>query len=69
MTGIGLSRKNTDYVTALLEMNRRDDAKKRLRVLFCELMDELHSCQRKADQLDWLIRGTEKHQNERKDRS
>ena len=60
MTDIGLSRENTDYVTALLDAGRRDEALKKLRVLRCEMMDELHSCQRKVDQLDWLIRETEK---------
>ena len=56
MADIGLSRENADFV----EANRRDEARKKLRVLRCELMDELHSCQRKIDQLDWLIRETEK---------
>ncbi len=60
MTGIGLSRERADYVTALLEADRRDEAKKKLRVFRCELMDELHRCQRKVDQLDWLIRETDK---------
>ena len=60
MTDIGLIREHADYVTALLEMNRVEDAKKKLRVLRCELIDELHACQRKVDQLDWLIREIEK---------
>ena len=60
MTGIGLSRENADNVAALLEAGRGDDARKRLRAFRCELMDELHSCQRKVDRLDWLIRETEK---------
>ncbi len=60
MADIGLSRENADFVTALLKADRRDEAKKKLRVFRCELMDELHSCQRKIDQLDWLIRETEK---------
>jgi hypothetical protein len=60
MTDIGLSRENADYVTALLNAGRRDEAWKKLRVIRCEMMDELHNCQRKVDQLDWLIRETEK---------
>ncbi len=60
MTDIGLSKENADYVTALLNAGRRDEARKRLRVLRCKMMDELHNCQRKVDQLDWLIRETEK---------
>ena len=62
MRDIGLSRENTEYVTALLENNRKDEAKRRLRRIRCELMDELHACQRKVDQLDWLIRETEKQE-------
>ena len=60
MTDIGLSNENADYVTALLNAGRKDEARKRLRVLRCKMMDELHNCQRKVDQLDWLIRETEK---------
>ena len=60
MGDIGISAENTEYVTALLENNRKDEAKQRLRRIRCELMDELHACQRKVDQLDWLIRETEK---------
>ena len=60
MYGIGISAESTAYVTALLESNRKDEAKRRLRRIRCELMDELHACQRKVDQLDWLIRETEK---------
>ena len=60
MRDIGLSRENTEYVTALLQTHRNGDAKQRLRKLRCELMDELHACQRRVDQMDWLIRETEK---------
>ena len=60
MTDIGLSRENADYVTALLNAGRKDEAWKKLRVIRCEMMDELHNYQRKVDQLDWLIRETEK---------
>ncbi len=60
MRGIGLSRENTEYVTALLQTHRNGEAKQMLRKLRCELMDELHACQRRVDQMDWLIRETEK---------
>ena len=43
MTDIGLSRENADYVTALLNAGRRDEAWKKLRVIRCEMMDELHN--------------------------
>ena len=60
MSDIGVSQENAEYVASLLANNRKDEAKQRLRILRCELMDELHACQRKVDQLDWLIRETEK---------
>ena len=60
MNDIGVRRENVEIVVSLLANNRQDEAKQRLRILRCELMDELHACQRRVDQLDWLIRETEK---------
>ena len=60
MNDIGVSPENAEVVASLLASNRQDEAKQRLRILRCGLMDELHACQRKVDQLDWLIRETEK---------
>ena len=60
MNDIGVSRENAEYVASLLANYRKDEAKQRLRILRCELMDELHACQRRVDQLDWLTRETEK---------
>ena len=60
MNDIGLNQENAEYVASLLAGNRREEAKQRLRALRCELMDELHACQKRVDQLDWLIRETEK---------
>ena len=64
MKDMGLSLETADTVTALLMADRRSEARQRLRVLRCELMDEMHACQRKVDQLDWLIRETEKLSND-----
>ena len=60
MNNIGVSRENAEYIASLLANNRKEEAKQRLRILRCELMDEMHACQRRVDQLDWLIRETEK---------
>jgi len=60
MSDLGLNRESMECVLALLEENRMVEAKQRLRILRCGLMDELHACQRRVDQLDWLIRETEK---------
>ena len=63
MDDIGVSKENVEYVASLLENSRKDEAKQRLRRIRCELMDELHACQKKVDQLDWLIRETEKQKH------
>lgn len=39
MSDIGLSRENAECVAALLENDRRAEAKQRLRRFRCELMD------------------------------
>ena len=64
MKDMGLNRETADTVTALLMADRRAEARQKLRVLRCELMDEMHACQRRVDQLDWLIRETEKLSND-----
>ena len=64
MSDIGLSRENAECVAALLENDRWAEAKQRLRRFRCELMDELHACQRRVDRLDWLIRETDKQASE-----
>ena len=43
-----------------MEAGKLTEAKQRLRRLRCDLMEELHVCQRRVDQLDWLIRETER---------
>ncbi len=62
--GIGLGAEQAERVAALLEEGRKREARQRLRVLRCALMEELHSCQSRVDRLDWLIRETEKEENE-----
>ena len=64
MNDIGMSLENAEYVASLLANSSKDEAKQRLRILRCELMDELHACQKKVDRLDWLIRETEKRTND-----
>jgi hypothetical protein len=43
-----------------MKAGRLTEAKQQLRCLRCDLMEELHACQRRVDLLDWLIRETEK---------
>ena len=45
---------------SLVAAGRLSEAKQRLRGLRCDLMEELHVCQRRVDRRDWLIRETER---------
>ena len=58
-----LSDENAERISALVRDGRNGEAKQKLKILRCELMDELHACQRKVDRLDWLIRETDKQQS------
>ena len=44
----------------LLDEERFHDALHKMRVIRCDLMEELHQSQRRVDCLDFLIRQTEK---------
>ena len=60
LTDIGCGPDKAARLAELVETNRLTEAKQRLRCLRCELLEELHVCQRRVDQLDWLIRETER---------
>ncbi len=60
LADIGCSPDRISRLAELMEAGRLTEAKQRLRRLRCELMEELHACQRRVDQLDWLIRETER---------
>ncbi|MBR3098937.1 MAG: hypothetical protein IKH18_05160 [Clostridia bacterium] len=60
LTDIGYSPEKAARLAELMGENRLTEAKQQLRCLRCDLMEELHVCQRRVDQLDWLIRETEK---------
>ncbi len=57
---IGCSPDKAARLAELVEANRLTEEKRQLRSLRCDLMEELHICQRRVDQLDWLIRETER---------
>ena len=66
LAGIGGSQEKANRILEFLEADQLTEAKQKLRRLRCELMEELHGCQRRIDQLDWLIRETEKsHRSEK----
>ena len=60
LTDIGCRSDQINPLAELVEAGRLTEAKQRLRCLRCELMEELHVCQRRVDQLDWLILETER---------
>ena len=56
----GCSEDSAQAVENLLRAGQLRDALRQMKVMRCDLMDELHQSQRKVDCLDYLIRQTEK---------
>ncbi len=56
----GCSDASAVLVDRLVQSGRISDALHEMRVLRCELVDQLHQSQRRVDCLDYLIRQTEK---------
>ena len=65
LTELGCSPAKAGQVAVLVEADRLAEAWQQLRCLRCGLMEELHACQRRVDQLDWLIRETERANTEK----
>ena len=56
----GCSEESAVMVEQLCSKDLLDDALHQMRVIRCDLMEELHQSQRKVDCIDHLIRQTEK---------
>ncbi len=56
----GCAEDSAALVERLCAAGRLDDALHQMRVIRCNLIDELHQSQRRVDCLDYLIRQTEK---------
>lgn len=56
----GCSDKSVTLVDRLYQAGRLSDALHEMKMIRCDLIDELHRSQRKVDCLDYLIRKTEK---------
>ena len=56
----GCPEESAEIVERLCSDGRLDDALHQMKILRCDLMEELHQSQRKVDCLDHLIRQTEK---------
>ena len=65
---VGCSNESADYVDRLYQAGRISDALHEMKVLRCDLMDELHQSQRRVDCLDYLIRQTEKEMKTTRER-
>ena len=58
--GTGCGEGAADQVERLWQSGQLADALHEMRVIRCDLMEELHRSQRRVDRLDYLIRQTEK---------
>ena len=56
----GCNAESAAFVNQLVQAGRLSDALHEMKVIRCDLMDELHQSQRRVDCLDYLIRQTEK---------
>lgn len=56
----GCSDEAAAFVDQLYQAGKISDALLKMKMIRCDLMDELHKSQRKVDCLDYLIRQTEK---------
>ena len=56
----GCSDKSVTLVDRPYQAGRLSDALHEMKMIRCDLIDELHQSQRKVDCLDYLIRKTEK---------
>ena len=57
---VGCSEKSAQAVERLVMAGQFGDALRQMKVIRCDLMNELHQSQRRVDCLDYLIRQTEK---------
>ncbi len=57
---VGCSEKAAEDVDRLCAGGKLDDALHQMKVIRCDLVEDLHEKQRKLDHLDCLIRQTEK---------
>ena len=57
---VGCSEDSAQAVERLVVAGKLGDALHQLRMIRCDLMDEVHQSQRRVDCLDYLIRQTEK---------
>ena len=56
----GCNDESVTLVDRLYQAGRLSDALHEMKMIRCDLIDELHKSQRKVDCLDYLIRKTEK---------
>ena len=57
---VGCPEDSAQAVERLINAGQLGDALHQMRIIRCDLMDEMHQSQRKVDCLDYLIRQAEK---------
>ena len=57
---IGCSEDSAQAVERMIRAGHFGDALRQMKIIRCDLMEDLHQSQRKVDCLDYLIRQTEK---------
>ena len=65
----GCGKETAERIGTLYEACSYDEMLHQMKVLRCELIDEMHDIQRRVDRMDFLIRSQEKQMKERKDRN
>ena len=57
---VGCPEESAQAVERLINAGQLGDALRQMKVICCDLMNELHQSQRRVDCLDYLIRQTER---------
>ena len=63
LSDAGCERTAIEKAARLLQNEQTDALIRHLRLCRCELMEQLHTCQKLVDRLDWLIREIERKQD------
>ena len=57
---VGCCPEKAARILRFLETDQLQEARRTLKCLRCDLVEDMHRSQRRVDRIDWLIRETEK---------
>ena len=60
LSDAGCSEEARDRICTLLEAGNDQEMLRQMKKQRCELVDEMHECQRRVDRMDYLIHAQEK---------